>query len=65
MTGVLLPTAAPVSPEVVGFLTNLAVALHKQRAYPPSHPMRPTPGCAPLERNRERVRRVAAGDDPE
>ncbi len=40
MTGVLLPTAAPVSPEVVGFLTSLAVALHKQRAYPPSHPMR-------------------------
>ncbi len=40
MTGVLLPTVAPVSPEVVGFLTNLAVALHKQRAYPASHPMR-------------------------
>ena len=28
------------APEVVGFLTHLAVALHKQRAYPANHPMR-------------------------
>ena len=40
MTGVLLPTAAPMAPPVVGFLTHLAVALHKQRAYPAGHPMR-------------------------
>ena len=40
MTGVLQPAAAPMAPPVVGFLTHLAVALHKQRAYPASHPMR-------------------------
>lgn len=40
MTGVLAPTAAPMAPAIVGFLTHLAVALHKQRAYPAGHPMR-------------------------
>lgn len=40
MTGVLAPPAAPMAPAVVGFLTHLAVTLHKQRAYPAGHPMR-------------------------
>lgn len=43
MTGTaLLPTTDAVSAEVVSFLAQLAVALHKQRAYPPGHPMRAT-----------------------
>ncbi len=41
-TAALLPTTDAVSAEVVSFLAQLAVALHKQRAYPPGHPMRAT-----------------------
>jgi hypothetical protein len=40
METALLPAADPVPAEVTGFLAQLAVALHKQRAYPPGHPMR-------------------------
>lgn len=36
----LLPTTDAVPAEVVSFLAQFAVALHKQRAYPPGHPMR-------------------------
>ena len=41
MTGTdLLATPTPVTPEVSHFLAQMAVALHKLRAYPAGHPMR-------------------------